>query len=272
MKRLRLSDGNQIPCMGFGCFNGFGQELTDAVRTALDAGCRFIDSAANYKNEDAVGAALKQTKAPREEIFVLSKVWPTFFDDPQKSFDQTMRDLGVDYLDAFLLHWPGTDMTKRLKTYEFVLSMKEKGLIRTVGVSNFLEKHLEEIKQEFGAYPAIDEIECHPTFQQRELIRFCYARGIQTVAYSPINRGVDLGNAVTRALADKYGKSETQIILKWHVQHDQIPIPKSLSREHIFENLNIFDFALTPEEMAAVDGLENGERRGKDPMTFDGKL
>ena len=268
MKRLQLSDGNEIPCMGFGCYKALGQEATDAVACALGAGYRYIDSAANYNNEAEVGEGLKKSPVPREEFFLLSKIWPSFYGDPKKSLQKTLTDLGTNYLDCCLLHWPGLDTSKRLRTYEFLLEMRDKGIVRSVGVSNFSEENLEEIRQEFGAYPVINEIECHPTFQQRELIRFCAARGIQIVSYSPINRGVDLDHEILRTLANKYKKSAAQIILNWHIQHDQIPIPKSVHRERILENIDLFDFSLTPEEISAVDALECGARRGKDPRVF----
>lgn len=267
-ENLKLSDGNEIPCMGFGCFKAFGQEVTDAVAFALDVGYRYIDSAANYNNEAEVGEGLKKSAVSRGEIFLLSKIWPSFYGNPEKSLEKTLKDLGTDYLDCCLMHWPGLNLSKRLATYEFLLRMREKGLVRTVGVSNFTEENLEEIQQEFGAYPAVDQIECHPTYQQRDLIRFCQTRKIQIISYSPINRGADLDQEVLRTLAQKYGKSVPQIILRWHIQHDQIPIPKSVHRERISENIDLFDFSLTPEEMSAVDALECGDRRGKDPKVF----
>jgi 2,5-diketo-D-gluconate reductase A len=268
MKYLNLADGNRIPEMGFGCYNAFGDEMVKAVACAIGSGYAYIDSVEKYGNEDEVGKGISEAGAKREDLFLLSKAWPTSFGNLEDALVQTMKKLGTDYLDAYLLHWPGTKADVRLKAWEQMLRLQERGLVRTAGVSNFLPEQIEEIGREFGALPAIDELECHPSYQQREMQNWCRARKIQTIAYTPINRADDLTDEAVLRLSEKYGKTPAQIVLRWHVQHGQIPIPKSAHAARIRENIDLFDFELTPEEMAAVDAMERGLRRGKDPREF----
>ena len=267
-ERFRLNDGNAIPCFGFGCYNGYGPEMVQAVRTALEDGYRYLDSAAMYRNEKEVGEGLKASGLAREECFLLSKVWPTDFQDVEGALRRSIHDLKVEYLDAFLLHWPGQDETIRLRAYEQALRAQEKGLFKTLGVSNFYQGHLEQIRREFGAFPAINELELHPYFQQRELAEFHRRSGIALVAYSPLARGKCLTEPSLGELAEKYGKSAGQIVLRWQLQRGQIPIPKSIRPERIAENADVFDFELTEEEMARVDALEREGRLGNHPDKF----
>ncbi|MCD8011506.1 MAG: aldo/keto reductase [Lachnospiraceae bacterium] len=270
MEMFTLRDGNQIPCMGFGCYNAFGEEIRQAVMAAVEAGYRYIDSAEKYGNEEDVGKAIAHCSAPREELRVLSKVWPTSYDDPEGALTRSMKALQVEYLDYYLIHWPGTDEARRLKAYEKLLSLRERGLIRTVGVSNFQIDQLEKVKEEFGDYPAINEIERHPSYQQRELGEWCREKGIRTISYSPINRSADLTNDTVQGLAEKYGKTPAQVVLRWHVEKQQLPIPKSGNLQRIRENVDVFEFSLQPEEVSAIDALERGARSGLDPRTFNG--
>ncbi len=268
MNKLTLAGGRSIPCMGYGCYNAFGEELTRAVEAALEAGYTYIDSAEMYNNEDAVGAALAHASSRREELFVLSKAWPTSFDDLEKACTGSLKNLKTEYLDAYLLHWPGTKEDRRLAAYEQMLKLVDRGLVYSPGVSNFSIEQLEKIKEEFGAYPAIHEIECHPSYQQREMIQWCEAHDIRIISYEPINRTADLSLPAVVAIAEKYSRTPAQIILRWHIQHNQLPIPKSSHAERIRENIALFDFELAPEDMAAIDALETGIRSGKDPLHF----
>ena len=268
MNTLSLSNGAVIPCLGYGCYKAYGEELTNAVRLALESGYTYFDSAEMYKNEKDVGAALKEFSGERRDLFILSKAWPSSYDRLEEACAASMSDLGVEYLDAYLMHWPGTDETRRLKTWEKMLQLAEKGMIRTPGVSNFQIDQLEKIREEFGAYPAINEIECHPSYRQPEMVRWCREHGIQIIAYQPINRQIDLSIPAVQQLAEKYARTPAQIILRWHVQHDQLPIPKSCTASRIRENISVFDFSLTPEDMAAIDQADTGIRAGKDPFSF----
>ena len=268
MNSLTLSSGRSIPCLGYGCYNAFGEEITRAVEAALRAGYRYIDSAEYYKNEPEVGPAIGAFSGNREELFILSKAWPSSFAHMEAACTRSIRNLQADYLDAYLLHWPGTNTDRRLAAYEQLLHLAEKGLVRSPGVSNFTIEQLEQIRAEFGSYPVIQEIECHPSFRPAEMIRWCQERGIQVVSYEPINRGRDLNLPAVTALAEKYGRTPAQIVLRWHVQRDQLPIPKSSREERILENISVFDFELLPEELAMIDREDTGVRSGLDPSVF----
>ncbi len=270
MEEYTLSDGNQIPCMGFGCYNAYGDEIRRAVEEAVYDGYRYFDSAWRYENEKEVGEALRNSRIDRDELFVLSKAWPTTYGHIKDIFYDSMKDLRVEYLDAYLLHWPGTDETLRLRAYEQILNLQEQGLIRTVGVSNFPEDELDQLKAEFGSYPALNEIEIHPSFQQKDLVKWCRDRGIQVIAYRPINRTLDLASETIRQISEKYEKTPGQVVLRWHIQEQHIPIPKSSNSGRILENINLFDFVLEQEDMDLIDGLESGAQSGFDPRTFNG--
>lgn len=267
---LPLADGRRIPLLGFGNYNSHGEEEERAVRWALEAGYRYIDSAACYGNETEVGNACRASGLAREEIFLLSKLWPTDYGRAEQALRKTLRELKTDYLDAYLIHWPGTDEALRHRAYEQVLGLKERGYIRSVGVSNFQPGQMERIREVFGAYPVINQMECHPSFQQKEISDYCRARGIQVIDYRPINRGAYQGSRELAAMAEAHGKTVAQVVLRWHIDHGQIPIPKSSRRERIFENAGIFDFALSAEEVAAIDAMETGVRAGSDPFTYFG--
>lgn len=268
MNMVKLSDGRSIPCMGFGCYNAFGEEISQAVRAAIDAGYRYIDSAEFYKNEESVGEGLSQRRENRNDLFILSKAWPGSYENLEEACCRSLKNLQVEVLDAYLLHWPGTDETRRLKAYEQLLRLQEKGLVKSIGVSNFYTDMIDKLWEEFGSYPTIHEIECHPSYTRADLISWCRKRGIQTIAYMPINRSADLNAEIIRNLAEKYEKTPAQIVLSWHVRKDQIPIPKSSHEARIRENIDIFDICLTPGEIASIDALDTGVRAGQDPRTF----
>lgn len=266
----KLRDGNEIPALGFGNYNSFGKEEEDAVGYALEAGYRYIDSAACYRNEAEVGRAWKRSGVAREEMYLLSKLWPSDYERAEEALQKTLRELQAEYLDAYLLHWPGTEESRRLRAYEQVLRLQEKGLIRSVGVSNFQPDQMEKLKDTFGDYPILNQMECHPSFQQKEISDYCKARGIQVIDYRPLNRGAYGEDPRVKQIAERRQKSISQIVLRWHVEKRQIPIPKSSNQARIRENSEIFDFSLTPEEIRVIDGLETGVRAGSDPFTYNG--
>lgn len=267
-QQIRLLDGNSMPNYGFGCFNGFGEEMSNAVRMALDMGYRYIDSAPRYQNEDAVGEGIARSGLSREEVFILSKVWPTEYHCFEDSVAKTLKDLRVDYLDCLLLHWPSTDEALRLHAYEEALRLQQKGWFKSLGVSNFQTEQLDQLKEKFGGYPVMNEIELHPAYQQPALVRYCEEREIRLVAYSPLARGRYTQHEGLTAIGAKYGKSANQVLLRWHVQRGFIPIPKSVKEERVRTNLEVFDFVLTAEEMAVIDALECNGRTGYDPYVF----
>ncbi len=265
MNSFTLSNGRQIPCVGYGCFNAFGKEIENAVRMALDAGYRYIDSAESYENEADIGPAIRDYPGEREDLFILSKAWPSSFEDIPAAAERSILNLKAEYLDAYLIHWPGTKEDRMLSAYEHILKLQEKGTVLAPGVSNFSIEQMEKIRDEFGAYPVIHELECHPAYQQKEMIAWCARHGIRVIAYRPINRKADMDLPVIGELAAKYGRSPAQIILRWHVQHEHLPIPKSTNPERLRENLALFDFELSREDMDAIDRLETGVRCSQDP-------
>lgn len=265
-ERVALHDGNRMPGYGFGCY----KVVSEAIQEALNIGYRFIDSAAYYRNEPDVGRAIASSGVHREDLFILSKIWPTAFDEPEKALEQTLRDLGVDFLDCYLLHWPGTSETRRLKAYESLLRLREQGKIRSVGVSNFLQVHLEELHRQFAQFPVVNEIEIHPYNQQKDLRAWCAARNIRIIAWSPIGRGAPLEHPTIVTLSRALDKTPTQIVLRWHVEHGFIPIPKSNHAARIQENSSVFNFQLDAEAMSRIDALDRHQPIGADPMTFTG--
>lgn len=265
-----LPDGTAMPTFGFGCYVSKGGDIAPLVTSALETGYRCLDCAAKYGNESGVGQGIRDSGLSREEVYLISKVWPTDFEQAAPSVEQSLRDLNTDYLDCCLLHWPCTDESRRFAAWEQLLELRERGKLRSVGVSNFLPRQIAELTDKFGVVPVLNEVELHPLYQQSALRDFCAQRGIAVVAYSPIKRGEALEGPVFSALAEKYGKTPGQIALRWHHQLGNIPIPNTSRPERIRENFNIFDFALTPQEMAAIAALDCGGNRGKDPLLYDG--
>lgn len=268
--KVTLSNGVEMPGFGYGCYKVFGDELVNAINAAWDVGYRLFDTAAFYRNEETVGQALAAYN--ESEFFLISKIWPTDFDNPAKAFEESLKKLGRDYLDGFLLHWPGTNEKNMLLAYEAMLQEREKGKIRALGVSNFLQCHLMTIQREFGRWPEINQIEVHPVFQQSGLCQFCKERGIEVMAWSPLGRGRTLDDPVLQRIGQAYGKSPAQVVLRWHIQQERVPIPKSAHVKRVEENADVFDFSLTDADLRAIGALEKGVpgRTGKDPMTFSG--
>lgn len=260
-----------IPPIGLGVYKA-GDAVYNAVRFALDAKYRHIDCAKIYGNEEAVGKAIRESGVPREEIFVTTKLWPTDFRDPEAACKESLKKLGLDYVDAYLLHWPGIDASLRLRAYESLLQMRERGLIGLTGVSNFLPPHLDELDRVKLPMPACNQLEVHPWYPQREARAFCHSRGIKVVCWSPLFRGAWRETPILAEIGHNYGKTPVQVILRWHIQNGDCPIPKSVTPNRILENLAVFDFHLTKEEMEMIDALEDGRHIGKDPFTYDGSL
>lgn len=269
-QNVPLNDKGEIPGYGFGMYKAEGQQLLGAIADAFSAGYRLFDTAAFYGNEETVGQGI--AGLPRQEIFLISKIWPTHFDRPVKSLDDTLLALKQDYLDACLLHWPGTDQKAMLHAFEALLGEREKGRIRHLGVSNFLPEHLRLVHSRFQLWPSINQIELHPWFQQPALCAFCKEQAIAVMVWSPLGRGTEFADATIGAIAQECGKTPAQVILRWHTQKNHIPIPKSVHASRIRQNADIFDFTLNGAQMAKLDGLDKGARgrRGADPLTFNG--
>ena len=268
---VRLNDGAEIPQFGFGVFQIPAEETVTAVRTALDAGYRHIDTAQMYGNEAEVGRAIAESGVPREEIFVTTKLNNDChgYDAALGALDESLRKLGFDHVDLFLIHWPRPQEGRYVETWTALEKLKADGKARSIGVSNFTVEHLERLAERTGTVPAVNQIELHPQFPQAALRAYHAEHGIATEAWSPIGQGGDLlQDGRLRALADEHGRSPAQIVLRWHIQLGNIVFPKSVTPERIRENIDVFDFELSARDMAVVDGLDTGTRKGPDPDRF----
>jgi 2,5-diketo-D-gluconate reductase A len=268
--RFVLHDGVEIPQLGFGVFQVPPEETQSTVELALEAGYRHIDTAAAYRNEAGVGAALAASGLPREDVFVTTKLWNA--DQGHNStlvaFEASLERLGLDHVDLYLVHWPVPSEDRFVDTWRAFERIYEEEGARTVGVSNFRVEDLERLEAETDTRPTVNQIELHPRLQQRDL-RTCHAKqGMATEAWSPLAQGELLNDPIIARIAEGHDKTPAQAILRWHLQLGNIVIPKSVTPERICENIEIFDFELSDEEMAEFARLDSGERIGPDPATF----
>ncbi len=272
---IELNDGHSIPQIGFGVFQIPPRETSLAVSRALEVGYRHIDTAEMYGNEREVGEAVRASGLPRGDIYVTSKLNNGFHrpDDARRAFDKTLADLGFDYVDLFLIHWPlpglyGGDFVSTWRTLE---EFREDGRARSIGVSNFQVHHLERLASETDTVPAVNQIEAHPYFRNDEVRAYGRAHGIVTEAWSPIAQGGVLGDPTVRAVADKVGRTTAQVVLRWHVQRGDVVFPKTVTPSRMRENFALFDFALDGAAMEALNGLDRGEdgRTGPNPDVFN---
>lgn len=272
MPTITLNNGVKMPQLGFGVFKvPEGEEAYNAVKWALEAGYRGIDTAAVYKNEVSVGKAIKDSGIPREELFITTKVWndDQGYEETLEAFEKSLERLKLDYVDLYLIHWPVKEKYKETwKALEKIYADKKS---RAIGVSNFHIHHLEDLLETAKIVPAVDQIELHPTLSQEKLSTWLKAHDIAVESWGPLGQGSDLKNPVIVEIGEKYNKSSAQVILKWHLQHGFIVIPKSSHKERIAENLNVFDFSLSDEDMEALDKLNTNDRQGTNPDTYDTK-
>ncbi|WP_215545344.1 aldo/keto reductase [Amycolatopsis sp. CA-230715] len=269
---IRLTGGVPIPQFGFGVFGIEPDRTADAVALALDAGYRHIDTAQMYRNEQGVGAGIKKSGVPREEVFVTTKLANDAqgHDNAITALEGSLRRLGTDYVDLYLIHWPLPAKDRYVKTWQAFDEILKAGKARAIGVSNFSPAHLDRLAGETGAVPSVNQIELHPYLQQAELRRYHEEHGIATEAWSPIAQGEVLGDEVVTRIAAAHGRTAAQVVLRWHLALGHIVFPKSSSPERIRENIDVFGFALSDEDMRALGGLDRGRRTGPDPETFDG--
>ena len=269
--QLTLNNGVTIPQLGFGVFQTPAEDTQKVVEQAFEAGYRHIDTAAGYYNEEGVGAAIAACGLPREDIFVTTKLrnGDQGYDSTLRAFEESRQKLGVDAVDLYLIHWPYARHGLFVDTWKAFEKLHADGQIRSIGVSNFLEKHLEELQEQTDIVPAVNQIEVHPTFQQQQLSTFSVARGIEVEAYSPLGQGADLESSVVTGLAEKHGATPAQIVLAWHLAQGRIVIPKSVTPERIVANYRSIDVSLELDELESIDGLEAGSRIGADPDTAD---
>lgn len=279
---LALNNGVEIPAIGLGVFQTPPAETTAAVQEALRVGYRHIDTAAAYGNEREVGEGIRQSGVPRDQIFIETKIWINDygFDETLHGFEKSARKLGVEQLDLLILHQAlPSAFDKTLAAYRALETLLADGKVRAIGVSNFMPEPIEQLLAEVEVVPAVNQIELHPYFQQAELQRVHAQHGILTQAWSPIggitfyrgNGKSSLEDPTILAIARAHGKSAAQVMLRWGLQHGRSVIPKSVKAERIAENFDVFDFELTPDELAAIDGLETGMRGGPEPdfITLD---
>jgi 2,5-diketo-D-gluconate reductase A len=265
--RLSLDDGATIPQLGYGTYKVPSADATRLCLEAIDVGYRRLDTAALYDNEEGVGRAVREAAVPREELFVTTKVWKddNGYDPTLHAFDHSMARLGLDVLDLYLIHWPVPSTDRYVDSWRALIRLQEEGRVRSIGVSNFHEHHIQRLIDETGVAPVVNQVELHPWLSQTALREFDEARDIRTEAWSPLARGRVLGTPLLDDLADKHGRTPAQIVLRWHIELGNLVIPKASSPERIRENLDVFDFALDPDDLAAIATLESGERTGRDP-------
>ncbi|RBY75517.1 aldo/keto reductase [Geodermatophilus sp. TF02-6] len=272
----RLNNGVEIPQLGFGVYQVPPEDTADVVATALEVGYRHIDTAEMYRNEKGVGEAIAQAGArsglDRGEVFVTSKLNNGYHrrDDALRAFDQSLADLGFDHLDLFLIHWPlpGIDVDY-VETWKALEEIYASGRCRAIGVSNFNPHHLRRLFAQAEVRPAVNQIEVHPYLAQDDVRAFDADHEIVTEAWSPIAQGKVLDDPVVVRVAERYGRTPAQVVLRWHVQRGDVVFPKSVSRERMQENSALFDFELDGDAMGDISALDRGERTGPDPDTFD---
>ena len=270
MTTLKLNTGMEIPQIGFGVFQVPPDETAQAVTNALQAGYRLIDTAQGYQNEEGVGRALAETDVPRDELFVTTKLTNSEHgrDKTLRAFDASMQKLGIDVLDLFLIHWPLPMYDEYVETWKAFEEILASGRVKAIGVSNFKEPHLQRLFDETGAVPVLNQVELHPWFPQTALRAFHAKHGIVTESWSPIGQGKGLlEEQVIADLAKEKGRTPAQVVLRWHVQSGLVAIPKSVNPERIKQNLDVFDFELSDDDMAKIATLDSGKRLGPDPET-----
>ncbi|WP_372974978.1 aldo/keto reductase [Muriicola sp.] len=265
-----LNNGVKMPYFGLGVYlSKEGQEVINAVKWALEEGYRHIDTAAIYENEAGVGEGIRESGVPREEVFLVSKVWNSDqgYDSAIKAFEASLERLGTDYLDLYLIHWPVKG--KYRETWRALETLYNEKRVKAIGVSNFLSHHLEDLLDQASIVPMVNQMEFHPYLVQKDLLGFCKEKDIQYEAWSPLMQGNVFEVELLKELAKKYQKSIAQIVLRWDLQKGVITIPKSSKRNRIAENASIFDFSLSEDDISRLDKLDRHQRFGPDPDTFD---
>ncbi len=270
MLRIKLNTGAEMPMLGLGMYKTkSSEEMSETLENAYVHGYRLFDTAAMYQNESELGAAIRQLGIARDELFITTKVW----NDAQRgglvreAFQDSLRRLDMPYVDMLMLHWPVRE--KLAESWQVLEELQQEGLAKAIGVANFLKADIETLKQTAKILPAVNQIELHPRLNQRDLVRYCQDEGIVVQAHSTIMRGRLLDNDLLNSIGEHYGKTATQVILRWHLQNHVSVIPKSSKKERLKENFEVFDFELNDVEIAAIDAMNNGERCCADPQNFD---
>ena len=271
---LELNDGLRLPSIGLGTYKLNGRSGVESMKNAVDIGYRLFDSAFNYENEGAVGAAVRQCSVPRSELLITSKLPGRHhkYAEALLTIEESLFRAGLDYYDLYLIHWPNPITDRYVEAWQAMIEAKKRGMIRSIGVCNFLPHHLERLERETGVLPSVNQIELHPYFNQKEPLAWNAAHGIVTESWSPLGRA----NSVIQEpaiieIAKAHNKTSTQIILRWHIQLGALPIPKAASSEHLRENFEVFDFSLTEAEMSAINALSRPDGRlfNMDPDVYE---
>lgn len=268
---IRLNDGHAMPQLGFGMWRVANEQAESVVAEAVRAGYRSIDTASIYGNEEGVGHAIRAASVSREELFITTKVWNDRqgYDSTLRAFDESLSRLGLDFVDLYLIHWPVAGSEAYRDTWRALVRLRQEGRARSIGVSNFMVEHLQRVIDETGVTPAVNQIELHPRFQQKELRAFHARHGIATESWGPLGQGTLLDDQEITALARKHGRTPAQIILRWHMDCGLIAIPKSVTPSRIRENLDVFGFRLDADDMRVIEGLDRASGRvGPDPAVF----
>lgn len=281
MQYIQLNDGNRVPMLGFGTYKATTEEGTRSVIDALNNGYRLIDTAAKYENEAAVGKAIRESGVPRASIYVTTKLWRENlgYEQTLQAFDHSLQQLGLDYIDRYLIHWPankknyGTQWQQaNADAWRAMETLQAAGKIKSIGLSNFWQEHLEALLETANVMPAVNQIEFHPGYWQPELAAYCKARGIVIESWSPLARAKVFGNEVLEDIARAHQKNVAQVCLRWVLQHDAIVIPKSTTSERIKSNLEVFDFKLSAEEMTRINELPEMGFSGELPNEWPDKV
>ena len=269
---IKLKDGNLMPQLGLGVWKATPDEAGSAVRKALEVGYRSIDTASAYKNEEGVGKALAEASLPRSDLFITTKLWNDAQKQPRQALEASLEKLRLDYLDLYLMHWPVPEQDCYVEAWQGMIALQQEGLIKSIGVCNFNIEHLQRLIDETGVAPVINQIELHPLLQQRQLHALNATHNIQTESWSPLAQGGEgvFDRPEIRSLAEKYGKTSAQIVIRWHLDSGLVVIPKSITPSRIQENFDVWDFRLDKEELASIAKLDSSKRLGPDPSTFSG--
>ncbi|MHA1146624.1 MAG: aldo/keto reductase [Promethearchaeota archaeon] len=267
LNSLKLNNGIEIPILGLGTWMLSDKEAYQSVKWALDIGYRLIDTATIYGNERKIGEVLKETNIPRDELFITTKVWDTDqgYDSTLAAFGKSLKKLKIDYVDLYLIHWPAK---KRNETWRALEYLYNEGWTRAIGVSNFTIRHLKELLKNSSTIPVINQVEFSPFLFQKELRDFCLAQNIQMEAYASLTRTQKFSNPTLKAIAEKYGKTSPQILIRWGIQHNIIQIPKSANLDHLKSNFDVFDFTISEEDMKKLNNLHEDYRIVTDPSTY----
>lgn len=273
---IKLNDGLEIPAIGLGTYSMNGFSGVESVKSGIEAGYRLIDSAFNYENEGAVGRAVREASVPREQLRICSKLPGRHhaYDQALVTIEESLLRTGLDYFDLYIIHWPNPKQGKYVEAWQAMIEAKKRGYVRSIGVSNFLPEHLDRIVEETGVAPSLNQVELHPYFEQAVQREANAKHGTVTESWSPLGRGKGDGvleDAAVKAIANEYGKTPTQAVLRWHTQLGAIPIPKAGSLKHQQENLDIFDFELTGEQMKVISAFSKDNKRlwGQDPAEYE---